>query len=68
MKDVHFLSRWLFPVTIKTLEDKIHRLADENYKLKRRLAHIEKNPSKTSTPYDMWTAENWDKAYGKTDD
>jgi len=66
MKDVHFLSRWLFPATIKTLEAKIARLAYQNYKLKRKVAFIEKHCDNKCRPYDLWTAEDWDDAYGPT--
>jgi len=58
----------LIPQTLTMMETELASLKEENYKLKRQVSHLQKHSKHIRTPQDMWTTEDWDKAYGSTDD
>jgi len=68
MKDVPRLARWIFPSTISTLETKVKELKEENYKLKRQNASLQKRIVKDAFLYPYWSTFDWEHVYGPTDE
>jgi len=68
MNDVPRLARWMFPSTIATLEAKVKALKEENYKVKRENASLQRQIGRRDFLYPSWTIFDWERAYGEADD